>query len=146
MGNIYRGSIIIFYKQDNDERRYLVVENTKTNNISFVSGAKEESDRTIETCAQREITEELSLTPSQYQLQPTAITHDFVFGPNKPERAGQPGSYSVFLVDASTIEEIGHTAELKAIQWLTKEEVLTTLVFPDLKAVFERAIQEIMTL
>lgn len=136
---IYYGTLTLFYKKSGGQTLFLVVENTKTGNVSFVAGAAEDSDRTLEASAQREISEELGLSPDEYRLLPTDVTHEFVFGQNKPERAGHHGSYQVFLADVSTLPEISHTAELKSAHWMTKEETLRSLSFPDLQEVFRRA-------
>jgi len=143
---VFRGAITIFYKSENENLKYLVVENTKTGNISFVSGAQEEADQSLEDAAQREIKEELGLEPDGYQLIETDVKHEFVFGPKKLKRAGHKGAYQVFIADASALEEIGHTEELSSMKWMTEEKVLMSLTFQDLKEVFEKAVKEIKSI
>jgi len=140
---VYRGAITIFYKRIDGELVFLVAENSKTGNITLISGAEEDIDESLESCAQREIEEELGLLPNQYQLKSTNVKHEFVFGSKKPERTGSKGSYQVFLADALKINEVGHTEELKGIKWMTEKEAIDSLSFPDLKEVFKTAIQEI---
>ena len=72
-----------------------------------------------------------------------AIILFWVFGSKKSDREGAKGSYEVFLADASSIGEINPTTELKGMKWMTKEEVLQSLSFPDLKEVFQKAIQSL---
>jgi 8-oxo-dGTP pyrophosphatase MutT (NUDIX family) len=139
------GAMTIFYRNVKGQLLFLVVENTKTGNISFVSGADEEIDEaSLKKTAQREITEELGLTPDSYRLTPTDARYDFVFNSKKTERAGKKASYQVCLSDVTDLkDEIGHTTELKSAKWMTKEEVISSLTFPELKDVFEKAISAI---
>lgn len=142
---VYKGALIIFYQlgQDN-EQHFLVVKNTKTGNITFVGGAKDETDSTVEAAAQREIQEELGIKPEEYYLIPTQQKHEFIFGPQKPERAGCRGCYNVYLADGSSFEKnLKHTNDLKSATWMTRAEVEEALTFPDLKEVFLKTIAEI---
>jgi len=134
------GALTIFYKIMNGQKYYLVVKNTKTGNLTFVGGAKEEWDDNLITTAQREILEELGLNKNQYKLISTTVKHEFIYGPNKKERAGLKGSNQVYLADLSDIKEINYTKDLKSVEWMTKEQVLNSLTFKDLKDVFNKAI------
>jgi len=138
----YYGVIVLFYKGRGEGRGFLVVENSKTGNVTFVSGTQEAEDRDLLATAQREIKEELGLDSNSYQLEPTDVYHNFVYGSKKPERTGRRGSNQLFLVNASALGEIGHTSELKRVMWLSKEEVGQKLTFSDLKKVFEQAVKE----
>ncbi len=140
---VFRGAMTLFYKRVNGKLLFLVIKNAQTGNITFVAGAEEDSDTSPELNARREVEEELGLAPEQYELQPTTVKHEFVFGPNKASRAGHKGSYQVFLADVSNVDEIGHTDELKEIHWMTKDEVRSDVSFPDLVEVFEKAAEEI---
>lgn len=139
----YLGAIILFYKKTADELLFLVIKNAKTGNITFIGGAKEEDDRSLEQCAQREIEEELGLKPNEYELNPTGAKHEFVFGPNKPERAGHKGSYVIFSADASALGEIRSTDELMEVRWLSEKEASESLSFTDLKKAFQDAVKSI---
>ncbi|MFC1623303.1 NUDIX domain-containing protein [Patescibacteria group bacterium] len=141
---IFHGAIVVFYKNMDGKNYYLVAENSKTGNISFVSGAKENMDQSLEESAQREVEEELGLDASKYKLTEIDVKHDFVFGPKKKERAGYRGSYQIFVSDLSDADfEVSHTKELKGLKWMTEEEVLDTLTFVDVKEVFVRALDRI---
>ncbi|MBP6945320.1 NUDIX hydrolase [Patescibacteria group bacterium] len=142
---IYKGALIIFYRLEQDnEPRFLVVKNTKTDNITFVGGAKDDTDSTVEVAAQRETQEELGIKPEEYYLIPTQQKHAFIFGPQKPERAGCRGSYNVYLADGSSFEKnLKHSSDLKSATWMTRAEVEQALTFPDLKEVFLKTIAEI---
>ncbi len=133
------GVIVIFYRDRNDQREFLVVENAKTGNISFVSGGQEGEESLIET-AQREIKEELDLNPIDYELVATDVVHEFIFGSNKPDREGQKGMYRVFLSDGTSLGDISYTDEITSISWKLKEDVLEEISFDDLKDVFIKII------
>jgi 8-oxo-dGTP pyrophosphatase MutT (NUDIX family) len=136
-------AITIFCKKELENLKYLVVQNTETWNISFISWAQEIEDQNTIDTAKREVKEELNIDPEKYKLITTSVKHEFVFWPNKKERAWKNGSYQVYRADWSDIESINHTKELKMATWMTKEDVLKTLSFDDLKKVFEEAIWEI---
>lgn len=140
---VYLGGIEIIYTKENNEIKFLVAENSVTKNISFVSGAKEDTDNSVSDAMYRELQEELG-SSDDIKLEPTNVKHDFVFGPKKKERAGHKGSYSVFLADVTgNSSNISHTAELSNMKWLTKEEVLKNLTFDDVKEVFLKATQNL---
>lgn len=140
---IYYGSIVIFHKMIDGERRFLVAENAKTGNVSFVSGAQEDSDASLEETAKREIQEELgNIDLVKVSLIATSVEQHFVFGPNKKERAGHKGVYKVFLADLSEFyEEVGHTEELKGVVWMSDNDVLEKITFSDVKEVFIQAVK-----
>lgn len=73
------GAITIFCKKNGETIQYLVVKNTETGNITFVSGAKESEDKDLIDTARREIQEELGIEADTYTLIPTSIKHEFVF-------------------------------------------------------------------
>ncbi|MGI5825972.1 MAG: NUDIX domain-containing protein [Patescibacteria group bacterium] len=138
--DIYCGAIVIFYKGQGVSRKFLVVENAKTGNVTFVSGAQESDDKDLLQTAQREVKEELGLDLLPEQFITTEVYHNFVYSTKKPERQGCRGSNKVFMVDTSDLPEIGHTAELKKLMWLTEKEVAQKLTFPDLREVFKKVI------
>ena len=136
-------AITIFCKKELEDIKYLVVKNTETWNISFVSWAQEVDEKDTTDTARREVKEELNIDPGKYKLITTSVKHEFVFWLNKKERAWKNGSYQVFRADWSNLENINHTKELKMATWMTKEDVLKALTFDDLKEVFEKATWEI---
>ena len=141
---IYEGAITIFYKKMNQELLFLVVKNSKTENISFVSGAKENFDENVIKSAQRENKEELDLDPEQYTLEKVEVKHEFIFDEKKKERAGKRGSYQVFVSDLTNADfDIKYTEELKSVKWMTEKDVLDSLSFLDLKEVFLNAVKNL---
>ena len=138
----YEGAITIFYKRENNQVLYLVVENSETGNHTFVSGAKEDMDESLQDTAKRENKEELGIESSEYVLVPTSIQHEFVFGSKKKSRSGSKGSYLVFVSDLSSANEVSPTDELKSAKWMTKDEAASSLTFPDLREVFLNTVKE----
>lgn len=140
----FYGAITVFYKNTNEGLLFLIAENTKTGNISFVSGAQEDEDQSLEASAQRENIEELGLNPDQYELRKIDVKHEFVFGPKKKERAGHKGEYQVFVSDLTNADfEVSHTEELKSLKWMTEKEVLHSLTFPDVAEVFKKTVEAV---
>lgn len=135
---IYKGVVVIFHKTNGAEPQFLVVENAKTGNVSFVSGAKEDIDTSLEATAEREIQEELGLIKDQYALTSTPISYEFVFGPQKPERTGAQAEYHVFLASLIDDNTVPYTQELTSAKWMTASETISALSFPDLRTVFEK--------
>lgn len=134
---VFLGGIAVIHRNKDGRLEFLVVENAKTKNITFVSGAKEDSDESETDAINREIQEELGLLAGEIKFRPTGIRHEFIFGPSKKDRTGQRGSYEVFLADATNMNKpINHTTELKDAKWMSEEEVMNKLSFPDLKEVF----------
>lgn len=137
-----KGAIVIFYKKTEQGLRFLVVENAKTGNFSFVGGAADEIDDSLIETAQREVKEELGLKPDQYELQETDLVHEFIFGEWKKDRVGSKGEYKVFLADISDTDQIAPTSELKSATWMSASEARDALTFDDLREVFYQVIEK----
>ncbi len=133
---IYKGAVVVFYQIKTGQPLFLVVQNTKTSNITFVAGAKEDYDDSLLVTAEREIKEELDFAKDQYQLISTEIKYEFIFGLQKKERAVATGYYQVFLGKFYNQPEIFYTPELKSVNWLSADQVLENLTFQDLKDIF----------
>lgn len=137
--DIFYGAIVIFFKRVSGEILYLVVENSKSGNITFVSGAQEGNESLLET-AKREVEEELGIGSGLYTLAETDVWHNFIFDEHKKDRAGAKGSYQAFVGGLTGMENITPTKELKRIWWKTESEVLSLLSFPDLAEVFKNVL------
>lgn len=136
-------AIVIFCKKIWENIHYLVVKNTETGNISFISWAKEIQDNDLIDTTKREVKEELNIDPESYKLIPTTVKHEFIFWQNKRERAWKKGSYQVFWADGEKLWTIHIAKELTSAVRMTKEKVLESLTFDDLKHIFEKATWEI---
>lgn len=137
-----KGALIIFYRILGDEAKFLIVENRETGNITFVGGACENNESELEA-AQRETKEEIGLIPEQYNLVETEFRHDFVFNEKKKDRAGQQGSYQLYLADLTDFfgEVKAQKNEVKKTEWLTHSQILDKLTFPEHIELFKKAIE-----
>ena len=136
-----KGAIIIFYKILGEEAKFLIVENKQTGNWTFVGGACENDETEMQT-AQREIKEEIGLIPEQYNLVETDLHHDFVFNERKKDRAGEQGSYQVFLADLTDYfgEVKAEKKVISKVEWLIEEQIQKKLTFPEHKEIFQKVI------
>lgn len=142
---INSGAITLFFKDTQAGRKYLVIRNSETGSVTFVSGKNEETDESLFDTAQREIKEEIGILPSEYKLfELPDVKHEFVFGPQKKERSGQKGEYQVFAANLTDTEKaIIPTEEVESVKWLTEEKILEQLSFHDLKEVFVNAVNKL---
>ncbi len=136
---IYQGAVIILYQKSGNDKLYVVVEN-QTGNITFPAGAKEDFDNTLQDTAQREVTEELGLKFEDYSLKPTDVSYEFVFGPQKKERAGAKGVYAIFIGEIKSDILVKATSELKSVKLMTAAETIHSLSFDDLRDIFRELI------
>ena len=141
--NVIHGSIVIFTRGEGTNRRFLIFDNAKSGNVTFVSGGQEPLDKSNTETAAREITEEINLNPDDYNLTKSNVHQEFIFNQSKPERAGKKGDYQVFIADLKSPKQIIQpTNEVKSAVWLTKEEILESKLMPDLATVLEQVIEE----
>jgi 8-oxo-dGTP pyrophosphatase MutT (NUDIX family) len=143
METIY-GGIAILYRTVGDKREFLLVENGETGYVTFMAGAKEPADRNELETVEREMMEEIGLKATEVGLKLTGVRQEFTFGSHKPERAGHPGSYQVFVADVTKIADtIKPMKEIKTVKWVPEENVAESLTFTDLKEVFEKVLETI---
>ncbi len=133
---IYFGTIVIIYIT-NPELKVLIVENTKTGNISFVGGASQGKE-TLKETAIREIKEEISVDVQVKDLVKTEFVHEFKYGPSKPERYGSKGQNTVFLLELKNAEDPKITSEIKNFEWVKPYEALDRIRFEDLKEIIQK--------
>ncbi len=89
------GSIVVAYRTN--PVRILLIENTETGNVTTISGAVEHEETQKEAAA-RELQEEVKWKVPADLLKETGVTHEFIYGEKKKERAGDKGSNQVFLI------------------------------------------------
>ena len=140
MQKTWFGIILVAYKTN--PTRILLVENTKSGNISPVSGALEDSENHLDALL-REAKEEVNWDIDSSKVKQTNIEYSFIFGSNKPERAGDKGQYKVFLYNADLQAEPQTTKDTKSPVWISKNEVLSKIKFDDLKEVLAKALDSI---
>lgn len=129
---IYLGVVIVLYQKIGGENLYVVVEN-QTGKITFPAGAQEDYDNTLLDTARREAKEELGLNPEDYRLISSNVSYEFIFGPQKKERAGAKGIYTIFTGEINPDIKVMPTSELKSIKLLKARAALEAVSFADLK-------------
>jgi 8-oxo-dGTP pyrophosphatase MutT (NUDIX family) len=132
------GCIVFAYKLN--PPRLLILENKQTGNITTPSGAVEDGE-TLEQAASRELHEELGWIIPPTQLKITDIRQQFVYGPQKKERAGDNGINQVLILDASQLPEPQETTDTKNASWVSPEEAQEKITFDDLRDVVSEASQ-----
>lgn len=136
------GAVVIIFKEfPNKETKYLLLQHKNTY-WTFVGGRIEETDKTIEEGLNREIKEELGLLPSDYILLDTKIANEFIYGNEKPDRAGKKGITYYYTGQLVSVKEPVCQAEIIQMGWFTKEEILEHLAFEDIKSKFLEVINK----
>lgn len=135
------GAIVIAYKTN--PYKVLILENKETGNVTTPSGAIEKGE-TLEEAAARELKEELGWVIDPKKFQVTPIKQEFVYGPQKKERAGDQGINQVFLLDADNLPEPQETSDTKDAKWLPIEEAVDKITFNDLKEVVRGATERLL--
>lgn len=143
MHDIIHWAIVIFCRKFWEKLQYLVVQNTETENISFVAWAQEPEDNDLLDTAKREVKQELNISLENYTLIPSTFRHEFTFWEKKKERVWKKASYQIFWADGKNIWDVHPTTELQSAVWMTQDEVINTLTFDDLKELFIKVVWEI---
>jgi 8-oxo-dGTP pyrophosphatase MutT (NUDIX family) len=134
------GAIVLVYKTN--PLRILLVKNKKSGNVGPVSGALEGNETELQAAA-RELKEEIGWKVNPVQLAPLNLTHDFIYGSNKPERMGDKGSNQIFTLNADILPDPLETEDIKNTEWLSPEEAIQKISFDDLKEIIKQSIDQI---
>ena len=132
----FTGIIGIVYQKSNP-KRYLLIHNQRTGNISFPAGGRENNE-TREQTLKREIKEETGLLLEDYKIIETDIIYEFIYNEKKTERAGQTARQPVYLIETDKIDSVPEDPDAKVLGWFTAEEVLEKLTFSDIRELFRR--------
>lgn len=117
--------------------KFLLVNNQRTGNLTFPAGTREGQETAREAII-REIQEETSLAPNDYQLTQTPFAHQFVYNKKKEERFGQTVRQIVFLIE-TTKEDVDPQDQSVTIEgWYIKEEILNRLTFDGSKELLKK--------
>ena len=115
--------------------KYLMLKH-KAGFWSFPGGKVELEDFNIKEGLVREINEELGLKQESYKLIETSVINRFVYGKEKPKRAGNKGVTYYFLMDLIENIELYPFAEIQEVGWFIKGEVLKKLFNKDMQGAF----------
>lgn len=134
------GAIVIIYKIIDGIYFYLLP-TQKSGIVNFIGGGSKPEDKDSEANIRREIAEETSLRDNDYELKETSLMHEFIYGENKPERAGKSWRNKVFIARVSPEIKIEPSNEIKSLDWYNADEAIKILSFNDMKEVFEKAVK-----
>ncbi|MGV8162226.1 MAG: NUDIX domain-containing protein [Candidatus Nanoarchaeia archaeon] len=137
MVEMFDGVIGIIF-QKTKPRQYALIYNKNTKNITFPAGGREKEEFSSSQTLERELKEETGLLPSEYKIIKTNIVHEFVYGPQKKERAGQIAKQPVYLVETSKTELIPEDPDSIFDGWYTSRKVNEKLTFSDSKELFKK--------
>jgi 8-oxo-dGTP pyrophosphatase MutT (NUDIX family) len=135
----FNGVVAIVFKKG-QPRRFALIHNKKTGNISFPAGGREEGEASSIQTLEREVLEETGLRPDQYKVITTGFVHEFVYGPSKKERAGQRARQPVYFLETSRSRLKPNDPDSKIDGWYPAEEVVKKLTFQDAKTLFKKAL------
>lgn len=107
---------------------------------SFPGGKIENEDSSVVAGLIREIYEETGLTTKSFRLLETPIINKFIYGNEKPSRAGKRGKTVYFLMEILENSKIQPKSEVQKIGWFSKNEVLEKLFNNDMKEAFLKTI------
>jgi len=139
MSEDFQGILAIVY--NTDIKKWLLISNRKTGNITFPGGGKEDTDKTSIDCLKREIKEELGLFERDYSFEKTKIIYEFVYNGKKIERIGQKVKQIVYLVKTSKQIFNSLDKSVDFLGWFDESELLNKLTFNDHKEIFKKAIE-----
>ncbi len=142
VGNTIHSVKVVVYKVDHAIIHFLLLKEPE-GLYSFVGGAQDIEDNTIEDTARREIYEEVSFVPSDYALIVTPIIHEFIHTDPKSERFGKAGTLHIFLAKYEGTEEVRLGDDLQNFSWNSEQEVQKKLqhAYEYLLPVFNKAVQ-----
>ncbi|MFA6072945.1 MAG: NUDIX domain-containing protein [Candidatus Woesearchaeota archaeon] len=119
--------------------KYALIYNKNTKNVTFPAGGKETEENSSLQTLERELKEETGLQPTDYNIIKTNIVHEFVYGSNKKERAGQIAKQIVYLIETTKTTLIPEDPDSVFDGWYTSKGVNRKLTFSDSKELFEKA-------
>lgn len=134
----WRGTIVVAYKTK--PTRILLIENKGSGKITSPGGAIEDREDEL-IAAAREIKEEVGWDIQPSMLVKTGIKHEFTYGPNKPERAGDSASNQIFLLNADSLTEPKETNDAKNPKWFEANEGIERMSFKDVSLLIKKALE-----
>jgi len=136
----WQGVIVVAYIRS--PQRILLIENTKRQKVTLLSGAVEPEDGgSLVKAAVRELHEEVGWRVAETALIPTNLYHQFIYAADKPGRGGDNGSNRVFLLDASDMTEPLCGEPGFRPRWAAVDEAERLISFDDLKPVLSQTMR-----
>ena len=127
----------IITKREDGRTLYLITQEP-AGSFTIPGGCKDLEDADLRSALQRELQEELELSPRDYSITETLIqkTYSNLYDDPGSERQGKDTIIHLFLV-SDLKKEPKPTSEIKDAVWLTKEEARNVFNTPHMKELFE---------
>ncbi len=138
MNEIIYGALAILYKLENGDYKFLLLKHIK-GYWTFPGGSKEEADRTLEETLARELKEKIGLDISHKVLVNTNLINRFIYGSEKPERAGKRGETHFYLLKLTGTETFSSWDKIAEHGWFTKTQISNLLPYEDERKIFLKA-------
>jgi 8-oxo-dGTP pyrophosphatase MutT (NUDIX family) len=132
----------VIFRDMNNEKQFLLVQEND-GQYGLAGGAKDIEDKDIVATLQRELEEELSLSPIDYKFEKTDTSIEFVYGHRSSTRFGKKGVTVYFLVEVFNPEKIKASSELKDTLWASGGEAIEKLAFEEVKNGFREVINNL---
>lgn len=125
----------VVYRKENDGLRFLLTQEA-SGYFTLPGGGQEEYDVNIVATLERELMEELCISPLDYMVDRTDHTIDFKYQKPTHPRFGMRGRLHGFLVrvNDNVIPKAGD--DIKSVNWFSYEDALSTLEHQDNKDMF----------
>lgn len=125
----------VVYRKENDGLRFLLTQEA-SGYFTLPGGGQEEYDAGIIATLERELMEELCLSPLNYMFDRTEHTIDFKYEKPTHPRFGMRGRLYGFLVRVNDNVFPKAGDDIKSVNWFSYEDVLSTLEHQDNKDMF----------
>jgi 8-oxo-dGTP pyrophosphatase MutT (NUDIX family) len=140
--NIIKNVRAIIRKNEGGQTLYLLTQEP-TGSFTIPGGCKDLEDADLRSALQRELWEELSLSPGDYSLTDTPIQKRYgnLYDDPGSERRGKDTIIYIFLI-SNLKKEPTPTSEVKNAVWLTKEKALDAFNAPHMTELFELGVKQ----
>lgn len=137
MADEFDGVVAIVFRRGRPDK-FVLVQNRKTGNVSFPSGAKISPEASAADTMASVVTQQTGLKPAEYEAKQIPLGYEFVaYNGSKAERTRQ----LVFLVETLNTTSIPENPEFKIRDWITADEIIQMLIVKEPRQLFEKAIK-----
>ncbi|HII15309.1 MAG TPA: NUDIX hydrolase [Nanoarchaeota archaeon] len=137
MAKDFDGIVAIVFRRGRPDK-FVLVQNRKTGNVSFPSGAMLESEDSAADAMAREVRAQTGLKPEDYEAKQIPLGFEFVsYNGTNAERTRQV----VFLVETLNTISAPEDVNFKIRVWTTADEIIQMLAVKEAKQLFEKAIK-----
>lgn len=139
MAEKFDGIVAIVYRRGRPDK-FALVQNKKTGNISFPSGARLNAESSAADTMEAVVLQQTGLKPGDYEAKQIPLGYEFIaYDGSKAERVRQ----LVFLAETLNTTSIPADSLFKIKEWTTADEIIQMLVVKEARQLFEKAIKHI---